>query len=68
LLVVATSTVTKIAKQGRLLTIVNRRERAHACGPACSSPVMNDPSCPAPFGHDRPVRAHHRRNNAIEYA
>jgi hypothetical protein len=29
---------------------------------------MNSPSCSIPAGQDRPDRAHHRRNNAIEPA
>jgi hypothetical protein len=29
---------------------------------------MNSPSCSTPAGQDRPDRAHHRKNNAIEPA
>ncbi len=36
-----------------------------AAGSACRSQVMNNPSCSAPACQLRPVRAHHRRNNAI---
>jgi hypothetical protein len=34
-------------------------------GPACSSQVMNSPSCPIPACQSRPVRAHHRKNSAM---
>ena len=34
-------------------------------GPACASHVMNSPSCAAPACQSRPVREHHRKNNAI---
>ncbi len=37
-------------------------------GPACASQVMNNPSWPAPACQVRSVRAHQRKNNAIEYA
>ena len=36
-----------------------------AAGPACTSQVMNNPSCPTPACQSRPVRAHHRKNNAM---
>ena len=39
-----------------------------ACGPACPSHVMNNPSCSTPACQLRPVRAHQRKNNAIEHA
>ena len=40
---------------------------AHA-GPACCSQPMNSGSCSAPACQLRPVRAHQRRNTAIECA
>ena len=39
--------------------------RLLACGPACRSQVMNNPRCSIPACQDRPVRPHHRKNNAI---
>jgi len=39
-----------------------------APGPACASHTMNSPSCSIPACQSRPVRAHQRKNNAIEHA
>ena len=39
-----------------------------ASGPAWASHVMNSPNRSTPACQDRPVRAHHRRNNAIACA
>ena len=53
---------------GPATTTADDASAPETAGPAWANHVMNNGSCSAPACQVRPVRAHHRRNNAIECA